>query len=105
MKELNECRQNPSAYADKVEQHLQYIKVNSDAKQKGGFLYEREGMPKVALNQGEIAFKNFIQKLRETKPLEPIEFRSNLQIPINADPKKWTDKDYIGHIVNDYEDE
>jgi hypothetical protein len=63
-------------------------------------MYQREGMPKIALNQGEVAFKNFAENLKNKYSLPSIEFRQDLQIEINSDPKKWTDKEYITSLVN-----
>jgi len=57
-------------------------------------------MPKVALNRGEPAFREFAQKLRGMQPLSPLEAREDLKVPINEDPQKWTDKALISEAVN-----
>jgi hypothetical protein len=105
MRELNKCRLNPAAYADIVERHLQYIKPNEDPNSKNAAFYVREGMPKISLSKGESAFKEFAQKLREMIPMNKLEFRSNLQIPIPETPTEWTSKEYIATSVNNCKNE
>jgi hypothetical protein len=76
---------------------IQYIKEN---KEKGGGTFEKEGMPKVALNRGEPAFREFAARLRTMNPIPTLEPRENLKVPINEDPQKWTDKTLISESVN-----
>jgi hypothetical protein len=57
-------------------------------------------MPKVALNKGEIAFRDFAVKLKDIKSLPPLEAREDLKVPINEEPQKWTDKVLISDAVN-----
>jgi hypothetical protein len=98
IKEINECRANPAAYAAKVENVIQYIKANTE---KGvGGTFEKEGMPKVALNKGEAAFREFALRLKGMQPLKPLEAREDLKVPIDSDPQKWTDKALISEAVN-----
>lgn len=97
IREINECRSNPPAYAKKIENVLQFIKEN---KEKGGGTFEKEGMPKVALNRGEPAFREFIEKLKTIEPLPKLEARDDLKVDINEDPQKWTDKNLISEAVN-----
>jgi hypothetical protein len=102
MRELNECRTNPAAYAAKVESHIQYIKVNpnTDGNAKSTSLYDRDHMPKVSLNSGVAAFTAFAQKLRTMNPLPEIEFRNELAVDVPVDPSTWTSKEYIANTIN-----
>ncbi len=90
-------RKDPPSYASKVEKLIQYIKEN---KEKGGGIFDKEGMPKVSLIKGEPAFRDFIEKLNTLQPLGSIEYREDLKVPINEDPQKWTDKTVISASVN-----
>jgi hypothetical protein len=100
LKEINTCRTNPSGYADKVESHLQFIQENPDTAAKNAAFYVKEGMPKIALVRGAPAFQEFADKLRKMSPMNKLELRSNLTVPIDEDQAKWTSKEYIGEAVN-----
>ncbi len=100
MKELNKCRLNPAAYADIVERHIQYIRPNEDVNSKNAAFYVREGMPKISLTRGEVAFREFAEKLRTMSPVGKLELKSNLSIPIPEEPSQWTSKEYIAEAVN-----
>ena len=100
MRELNSCRTNPSAYADIVERHMGYIQENPDTGAKNAAFYVRDGMPKISLTRGAVAFQEFIDKLRSMEPMNKIQLRKDLSIEIDEDSSKWTSKDYIGQAVN-----
>lgn len=100
MRELNHCRTNPQLYAGIVEKHIAYIQENPDTSAKNAAFYVRDGMPKISLTRGVVAFQEFAAKLRSMTPMHKIELRSNLSIPIDEDSSKWTSKDYIGQAVN-----
>jgi hypothetical protein len=100
MRELNNCRTNPLAYADIVEKHMGYIQENPDTGAKNAAFYVREGMPKISLTRGAVAFQEFVDKLRSMAPMKKIQLRPDLSIPIDEDSSKWTSKDYIGQAVN-----
>jgi len=63
-------------------------------------MFEKEGMPKISLNRGEPAFREFAQKLKETQPLKPLEARDDLKVLISEDVTKWTDKTTLAESVN-----
>ena len=45
-------------------------------------------------------FQEFAEKLRTIQPMNKIEFRPNLQVPIHENSVNWTSKEYIGESVN-----
>lgn len=57
-------------------------------------------MPKISLTRGAAAFQEFADKLRTMQPMNKIELRSDLQVPIHEDSAKWTSKEYIAETVN-----
>ncbi len=97
---MNSCRTNPKSYADIVEKHLQYIVDNPDTAAKNAAFYVREGMPKISLTRGVPAFKEFAEKLRSMQPMNKIELKPDLLVPISEVPANWTSKEYIAESVN-----
>ena len=79
---INNIRGNPSSYADEIENSIENIweekSKNDDGKNK--IVYKQR--VKVALNRGEIAFKEAAKELREITPLEPLEFKEEICIPL-----------------------
>ncbi len=57
-------------------------------------------MPKVALVKGEQAFRDFIEKMKQMNPLNALESKEELKVPIPEEPKTWTDKGSIGEAVS-----
>jgi len=100
MKELNACRSNPSSFAEKIEKHLSFIVENTEKDAKNAAFYVKEGMPKISLTRGAVAFKEYIEKLKSMNPMGKLEFRSNLQVPISDNSANWTSKEYIGETLN-----
>jgi hypothetical protein len=100
MKEMNKCRTNPVEYANIVESHIKYIQNNTDPNSKNAAFYVKENIPKIALVRGEIAFRETIEILKKLKPLNPLEQREDLQVPIPEDQSSWIIKDLISENVN-----
>jgi len=99
LREMNKCRTSPSAYADVVEHHIQYIEQNNDPNGKIGAYYVREGMPKIPLTRGAMAFREMAENLRNMQPMGKIELRENLAIAIPEEPNNWTSKQYISDTL------
>jgi len=97
LRELNEFRSNPAKYAEKVEYNMQYIIEDKSA--KSGKVYSNKGLAKVALQQGEQAFRQAIDLLKTLQPLSRLVQNDSLKIPFNADPAKWTDYKGLGVVV------
>jgi len=99
LKEVNSCRANPSLFAEKVLNHVQYIQENEAKSAKNSAFYIREGMPKIPLTRGASAFQELAERLRNMEPMTKIELRTNLEVTIPEDPANWTSKQYIGETL------
>jgi hypothetical protein len=99
---INGFRTNPASYVDKIKEHIAFIQPNADqkTKEKCPFVYNNPGFAKVALIQGEQAFRNTINTIQNMKPLLPVDFKQELQLPFGPDPKKWSDNKAWQEVVN-----
>ena len=79
---INIIRQDPSSYADFIEDSIKNIVENNnkDDNNKTKIIYKQK--IKVALTRGEPAFHEAAEELRRTKPLPPLEFVSKMCIPL-----------------------
>ena len=86
---INKIRQDPSSYAKKVEDAIQYINEVKETVIDKKTGQEKEIIKrtfkkklKVALTRGEIAFRETADLLRKKKPVEPFIFNKNILIPL-----------------------
>lgn len=79
---INNIRGNPSSYADEIENSIENIweEESKNINGKNKIVYKQR--VKVALNRGEIAFKEAAKELREISPLEPLTFKNEICIPL-----------------------
>lgn len=104
MKEINQLRANPASYIEKVESQKQFIVANTEEGSKTSAFYVKDNTPKISLTRGVVVFDEIINILKNTKPMDKLEFREDLQIPIPEDSAKWTAKDNISEIVKNKKD-
>jgi hypothetical protein len=93
---INKCRSNPSDFAKIIEQHIQFIQ-----EENGHFYYVRKDLPKIALKEGEKAFRDLIERLRNTSPLNPLEMREDLHVTIPENQEEWAKKEYLASAINE----
>ena len=79
---INKIRENPSGYADFIEDSIKYIIEIPDKEDESKTKLIFKKKVKVALNRGEIAFHEAAEKLRNIEPLPPLEFNGNICIPL-----------------------
>lgn len=105
LKEINICRANPSLYALEIENVIQFIKED---KEKNTFTFEKEGMPKIPLIKGEVFFREVAEKLRRIQPIQLLEVRDDLRVPISNDPLKVTEwnsmKEAVDKVVESFKE-
>lgn len=93
---LNNLRQNPQLFADKVIAAISYIK-EEDGKQ----IFELPNGSKIALNKGEEAFRDCAEKLRNNIPnLPPFVLKPELTVPIPEASADWKKNDLIANALN-----
>ena len=97
---INKIRENPSYYADVIEDSIQnIIEVQNEDKDevKSKIVYKKK--VKVALAKGESAFREAAEKLRNMEPLPPLEFKSDICIPLPENEEDIKNSSYLKEQV------
>ena len=105
LNEINECRVNPSNYARKIEEYLQYVKPNPEPKPGANFLFIFLNYPKISLSKGKEAFTECINELNKIKPMHPLKnvLMLNLTVPTTSD--NWVKKQIVSNMILHKKDE
>ena len=96
---INNIRGNPSSYADEVENSIENIWEEKSKTDNGKNKIVYKQRVKVALNRGEIAFKEAAKELREITPLEPLEFKDEICIPLPEFEEDIKNSNYLKEQV------
>ena len=91
----HKIRENPSGYADFIEDSIKYITEIPDKEDESKTKLIFKKKVKVALNRGEIAFHEAAEKLRNMEPLPPLEFNGNICIPLPQNEEELKDHNYL----------
>ena len=97
---INKIRENPSYYADVIEDSIQnIIEVQNEDKDevKSKIVYKKK--VKVALVKGESAFREAAEKLRNMEALPPLEFKSDICIPLPENEEDIKNSSYLKEQV------
>ena len=96
---INKIREDPASYADIIEESIENIEEGHDKndESKTRIIYKQK--VKVALNRGEQAFKEAAEELRNTNPLLPLEFKSEICIPLPELEEEIKDSSYLREQV------
>ena len=96
---INKIRENPSGFADVIEDSIKYITEEPDKEDntKTKLIFKKK--VKVALNKGEEAFHSAAEILRKMEPLPPLEFSGNICIPLPQNDEELKDPDYLREQV------
>ena len=96
---INIIRKDPAAYADIIEDSIQNITEEQDRndESKTRIIYKKK--VKVALNRGEIAFKDAAEELRNMEPLPPLELISDICVPLPEEEAEIKDSSYLREQV------
>lgn len=100
LNEFNSLRSNPCAYTSKVQSHMQYIflKPNPDVRNVSIY-YDNFNYPKINLLQGEPAFKNCIDILEQTQPMQPLTLVDEIAIKVPEQVSEMNDKNRIIELI------
>ena len=96
---INNIRGNPSSYADEIENSIENIWEEKSKTDNGKNKIVYKQRVKVALNRGEIAFKEAAKELREITPLEPLEFKDEICIPLPEFEEDIKNSNYLKEQV------
>lgn len=91
---INKIRSNPLLYSKFVEESIKNIKIIKNNK----IIYYN--IVKVALHRGEEAFRDAIDKLKNTRPMEPLRYNPQLCIPLPENEEELNDKNYLKETVD-----
>ncbi len=96
---INQIRANPVSYADVIEECMQNITEEQDKndESKTRIIYKKK--VKVALNRGEIAFKDAAEELRNMEPLPPLELKNDICVPLPEEEAEIKDSSYLREQV------
>ena len=96
---INQIRANPVSYADVIEECIQNITEEQDKfdETKTRIIYKKK--VKVALNRGEIAFKDAAEELRNMEPLPPLELKNDICVPLPEEEAEIKDSSYLREQV------
>ena len=96
---INKIRENPSFYADVIEDSIKYIIEEPDKEDETKTKYIFKKKVKVALTKGETAFHEAAEILRKMEPMSPLEFNGNLCVPLPQNDEELNDPNYLKEQV------
>ena len=91
---INQIRSNPVLYSNQVENSIKNIKINKNNQ----IIYHN--IVKVALHRGEQAFREAIDKLKNTKPMQPLRYNPQLCIPLPENEIELKDQNFLKEQVD-----
>lgn len=94
---INDLRTDPKSFSQIVEKYIETI--HSDIQKRNHYLEKNDNkvVDRVILKKGAMAFNDCITFLQGIYPLEPLEYKEDLEVPIEeVDPLLWTKR---GHIT------
>ena len=102
---INNIRQDPPIYADIIEDSIKNIVENNNKSDssKTKIIYKQK--IKVALTRGELAFHEAAEELRTMESLPPLEFASNMCIPLPEKEEEMKDPNFLRNQVKEMRDE
>ena len=102
---INNIRQDPASYAEIIEDSIRNIvdDNNKNDYTKNRIIYKQK--VKVALNKGKEAFFEAAEILRNIDPLPPLEFVSEMCIPLPETEEELRDPSFLKSQVKELKDE
>ena len=97
---INKIRENPSYYADVVEDSIKNIievQEEEDDEMKPKVIYKKK--VKVALTKGEPAFRETAEQLRNMESLPPLEFKNDICVPLPDNEEDIRNPSYLKEQV------
>ena len=96
---INNIREDPVSYADIIEDSIQYIVQEEDKNDPSNVRLIFKKKVKVALNKGEVAFREAADYLRTLTPLPPLEFTQEKCIPLPENEDELKDPTFLREQV------
>ena len=97
---INKIREDPVSYADIIEDSILNIleDQNEEDDNKPKIIYKKK--VKVALTRGEPAFREASEKLRNLTSLPPLEFKSDICVPLPDTEEEIRNPSYLKEHIN-----
>ena len=96
---INRIRDDPSSYADFIEDWIKYIINERDKEDKTKIKIIFKKKVKVALTRGEEAFREAEEILRNMQSLPPLELNGNINIPLPETEEEIKDPTFLKEQV------
>ena len=102
---INNIRKDPNSYAEIIEDSIKNIieDNNKDDSTKNKIIYKQK--VKVALNRGKEAFLEAAEILRNLESLPPLEFISEMCIPLPETEEELKDPSFLKSKVQELKDD
>lgn len=82
---INNFRQNPSDFKEKLLGLIPYIKPYNDK-----IIFSKKGQPKILMNTGESAVYSVIKLIETLAPMSKLEQNKEIAIVVPPNPEHWT---------------
>jgi hypothetical protein len=102
---INTIRQDPSSYADYIEDSIKNIIENNNKNDNSKIKIIYKQKVKVALAQGEPAFRDAAEQLRNMEPIPPLEFSPSMCIPLPESDEEMKDSTFLRSKVKELREE
>ena len=94
LQQINQLRNNPSQFIPDIETGINFI-TKEISKKDGQEKLIYKNKVKVALNEGEIAFRNAMADLENRERMSPLQFKEEICIPLPSTIEELNDKTYL----------
>lgn len=85
---INNFRQNPKDFIEKLKSMIPLIKTLSNDK----LVYHKKGQPRIVMNTGEQAILSTIDYISKLTPMNKLEVKKEIAITVPPNPDLWTSK-------------
>jgi Ni,Fe-hydrogenase III small subunit len=83
---INDFRINPRSYVDKLLNMIDNVNKLSNNK----LVYHKKGQPRIVMSTGESAIREIADYISKLNPMEKLEVRKEIAIPVPVNPDYWT---------------
>ena len=97
LKIFNEIRQNPISYANFIEDSMEYI---TETMKNGNKVFYYKKQLKVNINRGEPGFRDAAKELKTRDPVQDLEFKKDLCVPLPTSKFDLQNKNYLKNQIN-----
>ena len=93
---FNEIRKNPNSYANFIEDSMEYI---TETMKNGNKIFYYKKQLKVKINKGEPGFRDAAKELKTRDPVQKLELKDDLCIPLPSSVSDIKNKNYLKNQI------